>query len=153
MNEHGHKNIFHIRNIVHITLVDDSIKFIFPIKIIKFLFIGGITTVFLFLVLYILHDIFGIWYVSASTIAYTFTTILGFTLQKFWTFKNKSTEKIKLQFIAYSLLALVNFFANILLMYTFVEILHIHYLIAQFFVLGFIALWDFLLYSFFIFKS
>ena len=152
MNEREHKNKFRVGDVVHITLIDDSINLVFSIKIIKFLFIGGITALFLFLVLYTLHGIFKIWYVVASAIAYILTTLLGFGLQKFWTFRNKSIEKIKLQIIAYSLLAVVNFFANILLMYTFIEILHIHYLLAQFLTLSIIALWDFLLYSFFIFK-
>lgn len=121
--------------------------------LLRFLAVGGVSTVFLVCTLYFLSEILHIWYIAASACAYTLTTIISFLLQKFWTFKNIVRSQIPKQFFLYVTLAVFNFFANIVLMYGMVEYLKLWYILSQIITLGCIATWDFILYRFIIFNT
>ena len=120
-------------------------------KILRFLVAGGSSTAFLFAVLIVLHEWFGLWYLASSAIASALTLILSFLVQKFWAFENKSMDVVRWQACAFLLLAGFNFIANIALMYVLVEYAGIWYVAAQVLTTGSIAVWDFLLYHFIIF--
>ena len=107
----------------------------------------------MFSILLILHELFGMWYLSSSAVALILTTLVSFLVQKFWAFKDNSLHTVNKQFYAFAALAIFNLFANIVLMYVFVEYFHIWYFMSQVITTGFIATWDFLLYHFVIFPS
>ena len=122
-------------------------------KIVRFLIAGGASTAFMFATLLVLHEWLNVWYLWSSTIALILTTIVSFTIQKFWAFQDRSLHSVGKQFYVFATLAVFNLFANALLMYVFVEYFHIWYLFAQIITTGFIAAWDFLLYHFVIFSK
>ena len=98
--------------------------------------------------LFIFVQVFHLWYLLATTLAFIVTVIVSFLLQKFWTFKERSGYRLHTQFAGYILLALVNICVNAALMYLFVSQAGIQYLLAQILSSGTIAVYGFFIYRF-----
>jgi len=61
-----------------------------------------------FATLYALTDVFGLWYVFSAIVSFLVSVLVSFIMQKFWTFKDKSIQKIKKQFIYYMIVILLS---------------------------------------------
>ena len=103
--------------------------------------------------IYVLTDIFHVWYVVSSIIAFTITFLVSFSMQKFWTFREKTISRIPVQGSLSLMLGGLNFVLNVILIYILVDFLHISYLIAQVIIYAFFGALDFFIYKLVIFKS
>ena len=115
--------------------------------IVRYISAGSIssgTQIFLF---WGLLQFFGsAYYLLSSVIAFVVALLVSFTLQKFWTFKERSLHRLKKQFRLYGIVALVNVFMNAALMYFFVSLFLMKYLFAQIVTMGMVAVWSFLVH-------
>ncbi|MEK7606204.1 MAG: GtrA family protein [Patescibacteria group bacterium] len=119
---------------------------------VRFLVSGGTAAGLLLGILFVLHEIAGLWYVLASTIAFGIAVIASFLLQKFWTFRDNSRHMVHRQFVLFVLLALFNMGANALLIYTFTDIFHVWYIFSQIAASLIVAVWSFFIYRHYIFS-
>jgi putative flippase GtrA len=103
-------------------------------KIVKFVFSGGSAAAVTIISLFIFTDLFQIWYVVSSVIAFVIGFLVSFTFQKFWTFRDQRKDKIKSQATLYLISTLINLGLNTSGIFLLVHYLKFHYLIAQFFV-------------------
>jgi putative flippase GtrA len=71
--------------------------------------------------------------------------LVSFFLQKHWTFKNKSYDRVHVQATQYFVLQMANLACNLMLLYMFVEYLHIWYLLSQMIIALGLAIGTFLL--------
>lgn len=117
----------------------------------RFLVAGGTAAAVHLGVLFILTDIFRLWYMFSTTVGFLAAFFVSFLLQKFWTFQDAGRERLRAQLALYFILAVCNLFLNALLMYFFVDVRGVWYLLAQVAVSGGIALESFFLYRTFIF--
>lgn len=92
------------------------------------------------------------WYLYASVIAFILSFLTSFTLQKFWTFRNVSLERIHIQSSISFSVACGNLVFNTLSMYVLVGIFGMHYLYAQAMVTLVIAAESFLINKFVVFR-
>ena len=92
-------------------------------------------------------------YLVGSVIAVSVSTIVGFLLQKYWTFEERSHERAPLQFTLYALIAILNIGLNTLVVFILVNTLGAHYLLAQATAAGVVALGSFFVYREVIFKK
>ena len=111
---------------------------------------GGMLQVFF---LYILVDRLGIWYIHGVIFSFLMSLAIVFTLQKFWTFRDFSVEKLHRQTSLYTTIAMVALGLNVLLMYILVDIVHLRHIVAQFFVVGFVGSLTFTLNKIFTFND
>jgi len=95
----------------------------------------------------------GVQYLIGSALAFFTALIVGFVLQKYWTFEERSLERARTQFFLYGALALCNLGANTLLVYLLVENAQTHYLISQTIGAGLAACVSYFAYHFYIFSS
>ncbi len=100
-------------------------------QVIRFLSAGVAVVILNIASLYIFTDLFRIWYLFSSVLSYILGVVVNFALQKYWVFKADSKELIKRQFISYAIVATGYLLANTILMYFFVDLLHINYLFSQ----------------------
>jgi putative flippase GtrA len=121
--------------------------------IVKFITSGSTAAGVEFSLLFTLTHYAGFHYLVSSTLAFAVAVGVGFTLQKFWTFENKSLTYIHRQAIQYLSLGLVNLAINAVLMLVLVEKFHLWYMLAQFVACGIMACSNFLIYNLFIFKA
>lgn len=92
-------------------------------------------------------------YLIGSAVAFLMALVVGFILQKYWTFEELSLERACTQFLLYGALALCNLAANTLIVYLLVENARTHYLVAQTIGAGLVACVSYFVYHFYIFSS
>jgi len=121
-------------------------------SIIKFLIAGCLAGAADLILLFIFHGIFG-WHIVISTsLAFIFSFLVSFTLQKFWTFRNFSQEKAVGQFILYILNAFIGLNLNAYFMNLLVMHYHVWYILAQIIVDLVIGIYNFVIYRQIVFK-
>lgn len=135
-------------------MLEKLFKFILEYKLyVKFLIAGGTSTLTDLILLFIFHSILKMNVIVAATFAYVIAFFVSFYLQKFWTFRENSTHKIRLQMAAYFMLGAINVGLNAVAMHFLVNVMHIWYLLAQIIISAVIAILNFLVYKYFIFKK
>lgn len=117
-------------------------------RIIRYLFAGGAGFLVHLGVLFALSELLDVWYLLATTTGFIVAFVVSFSLQKFWTFRNNSIEKIKKQSVQYLFVAVLNLVMNNLLMFLLVEVAHLWQVYAQILTSGTIAIFSFVIYSF-----
>lgn len=122
-------------------------------QIIKFIIAGGSAFVVNIIALFIFTEVLGIYYLASTVLAFVVAFCVSFVLQKFWTFRDSSREGMHVQATLYLLMQCVNLGLNALLMYAFVEYLHVYYLFSQVVISFFLAFTSFFINRRFIFKA
>ena len=100
-------------------------------KVIRFIIAGGSAFSVNIFFLYIFTEFFGLWYIFSATLAFMLSFLVGFSLNKFWTFAESSADFIHSQIFIYLGVNLVNLAINNALLYFMVESLAIWYILAQ----------------------
>lgn len=100
-------------------------------RIVRFVISGSIAAAGNISVLFILVHFFEMYYLYASICSFFASLGLGFTLQKFWTFRNQSFKGTHVQLVRYAAITTTNLGINTALMYLFVTILGVWYIFAQ----------------------
>lgn len=130
------------------------IKQIYKYKIfVKYIISGGIAATTDLVLLYIFTDILGIWYLLSAVFAFVVAFFVSFFLQKFWTFRDNSRERMFGQMKLYLIVCVINLCINTIGMYVLVDKFTIMYIFAQIIMGGLIAISSFVIYRFFIFKK
>ena len=122
-------------------------------QFIRFCIAGGFAFSVNLTVLYILTDIFHIYYLVSTVGAFLIAFSISFILQKLWTFKDSSRDRLHIQLPLYLGMQVVSITLNASLMYVFVEYLHIWYLFAQAIIAPMLAIVIFFINRTYIFKK
>lgn len=120
--------------------------------LLRYLFAGGLAFATNLALLFIFAHYFHLWYLTASTLSFIISVIVSFTVQKFITFRDRTTDNVHHQIAKYVAIALFNVTANVGIMYLLVDSAHVHYMIAQIVSAGIIAVWSLAVYRYLIFK-
>lgn len=91
----------------------------------------------------------GVWYFTAAKISGGVGLLAAFIGHKFFAFKKK--DQTTRQFIKYAILQGCNYFAQLYMVYGFVEFAGVHPTIAKVLGIGITVLWNFLFYKFFVY--
>ena len=121
-------------------------------RILKFL-IAGATGLSVNLGVFHMLYVLGVPYLAGSIVSFSIVMVVGFMLQKFWTFEEHTLERTRTQFTLYATLALCNLAANTLIVYVLVEPMNVHYLVAQTIGAGSVALVSYFIYRLHIFAG
>ena len=100
-------------------------------KIIRYVFSGVVASFSNWVILYILVQKFNFWYLTSAIISFCCGIIVSYLLQKFFTFKNYSTNGMPRQFSIFVIYNLIMLGLNTLLMYLLVDIFGFWYLFSQ----------------------
>lgn len=120
-------------------------------RVLKFLLTGVIGVSVNLGVFHVLY-IFGVPYLAGSAVGFLVAMVIGFVLQKYWTFEDRSHERAHVQFALYTLLALGNLMLNTGIVYVLIGKLGMYYLLAQAVGAAVVAGASFFIYRAFIFK-
>ncbi len=122
-------------------------------NIIKFILAGGTATGLNLALLFIFHGLLKLELLVATSAAFILSFLVSFALQKFWTFRDSRQDKMVGQLFVYMGNACIGLGLNGYLMHILVEKFLVWYLLAQIIVSLVIAVWNFLVYKFFVFKK
>ena len=100
-------------------------------QFIKFALVGVINTLVNLAVLYILTDIFGIYYLISAIFAFLIAVTNSFILNKLWTFKESISYKTSSRYIKFVLISVIALVINLITLYILVEYYAIWYIYAQ----------------------
>lgn len=121
-------------------------------QFIRFLISGGTAFLANLVLIYLFTDMLHVWYLLSSVFAFVGAFVVSFSLQKFWTFKNREVDRMSAQLGLSLMTALFNLGVNTALMYLLVEYAHLHYLTAVVCTTGIIAVETFFVYKYIIFS-
>ena len=129
----------------------------------RYIISGGTAGLIQVIGLYIWVSVLGLTeqYLWGVVVAYCIALVVGFTMQKYWTFREYSHELIARQMSWYTAVSLVNLGVNALILHISkvlfesngLNFFHIWYLAAQIFAVGVCALTGFLLNRSITFRS
>ncbi|MFA5051986.1 MAG: GtrA family protein [Patescibacteria group bacterium] len=100
-------------------------------RIVKYLLAGGMGVSLYYLLLYVLTEYAGFWYLASAAIGGAANYVSNFLFQKFWTFGNKDRAAVKAQAKRYAILFISLGLTNLALMFILVTLLHVWYIAAQ----------------------
>ncbi len=115
-------------------------------KLLRYLISGGLATATNLFFLFLFTDIIGIWYLTSSVMSYILSIAVSFTMQKYWTFAEFSSDRIHYQAMAIVVISVTNLSLNTLGIFLLVNYTGLHHLISQLIVSALIAIESFLLY-------
>ncbi|PIR44947.1 MAG: hypothetical protein COV10_01945 [Candidatus Vogelbacteria bacterium CG10_big_fil_rev_8_21_14_0_10_51_16] len=122
-------------------------------RIIKYGIAGGTAGVTDLALLYFFTEVAGFHYLFSSTLAFVVAFAISFFLQKLWTFRDDSMERVHTQAIIYLMVALANLGMNTLLMYLLVSLSGLWYIFAQVVASLAIASYTFFINKLYIFRK
>lgn len=119
-------------------------------QIYKYIGSGALSVGIDYIVLFLLTEWAGLYYLYSVTVSYFCGFFTNFFLNKYWTFQKK--EGTSAQMLRYALLAGGNYLLTLSLMYLLTSLLGINYLISRGAVLVMVICWNFLLYKKVVYK-
>ena len=122
-------------------------------RVLRFIASGGTSAVVDLGLLYFFTEEFGLHYLLSAALAFVAAFFVSFTLQKFWTFQDASTDRVHIQVSLSFTIAVINLGLNTALMYFFVDIVGLGYMLAQIIVGIMLAFESFFILKLFIFKK
>lgn len=111
-------------------------------QIARFSVVGASSAVIDFGLLYILTDIFGLYYLLSATISFIAAATYNFSLNRKWTFKSKGDRRRQLPI--FFGVAIVGVLLNLGIMYLGVDYLGVHYMLAKVLATGVVTIYNFL---------
>lgn len=117
------------------------------------MFSGGVAALTKLSLFVIFFSIFNLYYLTASAGAFVFSVIVGFYMQKYFTFENMEHDNIKKQATTFLFISSLNLLVNLAFMYVLVDVLKQNEILSQILTIGIIACWNFFLYQKFVFKT
>lgn len=118
-----------------------------------YLVIGGAVALVQIGLLYVLTEVFSIWYLYSSAIAFVAAVVLNFLFQKQFTFHESANRSTRWQFAAFFILAVLNLCISTVVLSLLVEFGGVYYILAQIAIIGALAIFNFMIYRAYIFKE
>ena len=115
---------------------------------IQFGSVGGLMIILNVLIIYILTNILGIYYIISAIVSYQLLLGVSFSLNEKWTFnsiKNYALEKMCHRFVLYYLIALSGMIVNITILFFLTEYGKVFYLISSIIASFLVFLWNFII--------
>lgn len=122
-------------------------------SVVKFFFAGASAAAVDLLFLFLFYGVLKWNLVLSTSLAFILSFAVSFTLQKFWTFRNRCPKKIPVQFVLYITNAVIGLNINGFLMHTLVYDFGLWYLLSQVIVNIGIGVYNFFVYKFIVFRS
>ena len=122
-------------------------------RLLRYLISGGTAAATNLTVFFLLVHFGHMYYLYASILAFAVSIAVSFTMQKFWTFRDKPLHDMHTQFARYLVVILSNLLLNTALVYFLVEHAGVWYLFAQILATAIIAVVGYFGYRYFVFRD
>jgi putative flippase GtrA len=122
------------------------------IQFFRYGFAGGVAFLVDFSLLYILTDIFHVYYLISAALSFIPGVLVNYTLSVSWVFKRRAIKKKKVEFVLFALIACGGLVLNELFIWFFTEITGFYYLISKLCSTALVYFWNFSAKKFFLFR-
>jgi putative flippase GtrA len=140
--------IFHFDlNNLFLTKTDDV-----WIQFFRYIFVGGISFIFDFTVLFLLTVYAGLHHLVSAAFAFLLGLTINFILSKFMIFTNKAFYLIH-EFISCAVIGVIGLSLTLFLMYVFTDILGIYFVISKVITTSLVLIWNFVGRKIFVYRE
>lgn len=122
-------------------------------KAFKFIISGGTAALSKLAFFFVLFSVFHVFYLLASAVAFALSVVVGFYLQKYFTFENLSKEDMGKQATIFIFVSFLNLLVNVAVMYLLVGVFKFNEIFSQILTIGIIACWNYFVYQKFVFNK
>jgi putative flippase GtrA len=122
------------------------------IELFRYTFVGGIAFVADFGSLFILTDIFNIYYLISAALAFLIGSVINYSLSISWVFSKRTLRSRQWEFGIFIIIGVVGLGINEFIIWFFTEHLHFHYLVSKIFSAGIVLMWNFSARKFLLFR-
>ncbi|MCR4804102.1 MAG: GtrA family protein [Clostridia bacterium] len=109
----------------------------------NFVIVGCTVTLLDFVLLRVLTEYLGIWYLASAIIAFILSTIINYILSMRFVFKGREGRDKKEEFAVFAVLNLIGLGLTTLLMWMLVDKAGLYYMLAKVFTSGTVMVWSF----------
>lgn len=113
------------------------------IQLFRYTFVGGIAFIIDFSTLYILTEIFNIYYLFSAALAFLLGLAVNYILSILWVFKFRIIKSRYVEFIIFGIIGIIGLGLNELIIWTFTEFVGFHYMASKIVSTIIIYLWNF----------
>lgn len=113
------------------------------LEVIRFCFVGGISFLMDYAILFTLTEFAGVYYLYSSAISFSITVIFNYWLCVIYVFKGVKKQTARQAVIFFST-GVVGLGINQVCMWFFVAIIGMHYMLAKIFATAIVTIWNYL---------
>ena len=124
----------------------------FFVQFIRCSFAGGVAFIVDFLIFAFLTEICHLHYIVSNTISFTFGVSVNYFITILWVFPNSKFDNKKLEFLSFTIIAIIGLILSNLLLWGFTYLLGIHHLLSKALSAGIAYIWNFLVKKYWLFK-
>ena len=113
------------------------------LEIIRFCFVGGVSFLMDYSILFALTEFAGVYYLYSSAISFSITVVFNYWLCVIYVFKDAQKQTTRRAIIFFGT-GVVGLGLNQLCMWFFVDVAGLHYMIAKIFATAIVTIWNYL---------
>ncbi|AIG97495.1 GtrA family protein [Archaeoglobus sp.] len=120
------------------------------LRLLKFASVGAFGALINTLLLYIFTEYFRIYYIVSSVLAIEVAIVIQFTLNDYWTFKDKRSTNVRIflfRLLKSNLWRVAGIFVNISILYVLTELFKIYYIFSNFIGIGCAFIFNYIMES------
>ena len=122
------------------------------IQLFRYTFVGGLAFIVDFGSLFVLTDLFGIYYLISAALAFILGLATNYVLSIIWVFSSRTLRNKWFEFGIFALIGIVGLGFNELFIWFFTERVHFHYLQSKIVSTVLVYLWNFSARKFILFR-
>lgn len=124
-----------------------------PTQMLRYLVVAGIAFAVDFSSLFVLTDVFGLYYLVSAVLAFCLGIVVNYALSVRWVFSKRKLASKHMEFLAFGVIGLVGLALLTVLMWLLTEMLGVHYLLSKIIATGVVFFWNFLARKFLLFNN
>ncbi len=113
------------------------------LQLLRYVFVGGVSFVFDFGVLYVLTQYFNVYYLISAAISFTIGLVINYLLSIMWVFNSRSFGNRILEFFTFALIGIIGLILNELFLWALTDLLFIYYLYSKMISTFILLFWNF----------
>ena len=113
------------------------------LEIIRFCFVGGVSFLMDYSILFALTEFAGVYYLYSSAISFSITVVFNYWLCVVYVFKGAKKQSTRRAIIFFST-GVVGLGLNQLCMWFFVDVAGVYYMIAKIFATAIVTIWNYI---------
>ena len=113
------------------------------LEIIRFCFVGGVSFLMDYAILFALTEFAGVYYLYSSAISFSITVVFNYWLCVIYVFKGATKQSARQAVIFFST-GIVGLGLNQLCMWFFVDVVGVYYMIAKIFATAIVTIWNYI---------
>lgn len=122
------------------------------IQFLRYIFVGGAAFIVDFGSLYLLTDLFGVYYLISAAIAFVLGLIANYLLSISWVFNKRTLDSRGMEFSVFALIGIVGLVLNEVFIWFFTAEVGLYYLISKIISAIIILFWNFFARKYVLFR-